>query len=262
MSYFKNFPLVKYKFGNEVDPVIFTRLSTYAGAIDVFKKNAAAYTKIEIQDGERPDTLSYKLYGKSDYYWTFFMMNDALREGGWPLTQQRVYEYAQQEAYSNFAVQLDGTYTDYTSGATTIEVGKLFPVGQSVEINGATTATVLRKNPDLAQVFLQFVSGSISDMTAITSITTVPTATGDIFSAAAGTSFYNSTNEYLSPYYYTSGGERTDIDSFNISGITAIPVTHQQFLVAENDKLRSIRIVKKSAIEQVVSEFSRVLKSR
>jgi hypothetical protein len=168
-----------------------------------------------------------------------------------------VYEYAQQEAYSNFAVQLDGTYTDYTLGTTTIEVGKLFPVGQSVEINGATTATVLRKNPDL-----EFVSGSISDMTAITSITTVPTATGDIFSAAAGTSFYNSTNEYLSPYYYTSGGERTDIDSFNISGITAIPVTHQQFLVAENDKLRSIRIVKKSAIEQVVSEFSRVLKSR
>lgn len=39
------------------------------------------YTFYDIQDGERPDTVSYKLYGSTEYYWTFFIINDFLQGG-------------------------------------------------------------------------------------------------------------------------------------------------------------------------------------
>lgn len=45
-----------------------------------------SYSKYRIIEGERPDVVSYKLYGREDYHWTFFLINDHLRQGltCWP----------------------------------------------------------------------------------------------------------------------------------------------------------------------------------
>lgn len=44
---------------------------------------------VTVLDGERPDQLSFRLYGTTAYYWTFFVINDHLRRGEffqWPLS--------------------------------------------------------------------------------------------------------------------------------------------------------------------------------
>jgi hypothetical protein len=88
MSYFANFPLQYYSFGNKETPVLFQDLTVYLDLIDQLKDQSSFYQYHNIFDGDRPDTLSYKIYGDSRYYWTFFLMNEHLRVSGWPLPVQ------------------------------------------------------------------------------------------------------------------------------------------------------------------------------
>lgn len=97
MTYFKNFPIISYKFGNETtQQTLFQNLTVYVDVLDQVVDNISAYTEYTIIDGERPDTISYKLYGTSDYYWTFFLLNKKLRQQGWPLTMQQQYDAVKQ----------------------------------------------------------------------------------------------------------------------------------------------------------------------
>ena len=44
-------------------------------------ENYTSYTFYDIQDGDRPDIISQKLYNTPDFYWTFFIVNDFLQAG-------------------------------------------------------------------------------------------------------------------------------------------------------------------------------------
>lgn len=99
-GFFRNFPIVDYTFGNNTDSTLFQNLTSYIDMIDQISDNTSFYEKYVIQDGERPDTLSYKLYGTVDYYWTFYLLNEKLRVQGWPLTTQEIYSLSK-EYYPN-----------------------------------------------------------------------------------------------------------------------------------------------------------------
>ena len=82
MTLFANYPLVDYRFGDEVATSVFQNITTYVDLIDQVADDAALYEYYFIPDGMRPDVLSYELYGTIDYYWTFFLLNDNLRQQG------------------------------------------------------------------------------------------------------------------------------------------------------------------------------------
>ena len=65
------------------------------------------YQDYVIQNAERPEQLSYKLYRNPNYYWTFYLLNDHLRQGGWPLRNNEVYLKAQ-EYYPNTVLAMNG----------------------------------------------------------------------------------------------------------------------------------------------------------
>jgi len=111
MSFFRNFPLVNYNFGDETSTAVFQNLSVYIDIIDQISDEVSFYEEYYVQDGERPDTLSYRLYGTVDYYWTFFLLNEHLRVQGWPLDEQDVYTAAK-ELYPNKIVLTDGDIND------------------------------------------------------------------------------------------------------------------------------------------------------
>ena len=105
MAFFKKFPKIKYDFNREgvvnniVD--IFRQVRPLQNFVDDF----SSYRYYEIQDGERPDIVSKRLYDNPDYYWTFFIINDFLHDGlsSWPMTQQDLDEYIEKE-YSGYAL--------------------------------------------------------------------------------------------------------------------------------------------------------------
>jgi hypothetical protein len=93
-NYFKRFGLLKYKFGDNTTTTVFQNLSQYVDLFDQVRTSDVLFEDATILSGERPDQLSFRLYGTVDYYWTFFLVNEKLRTMGWPLRQQEVIDYA------------------------------------------------------------------------------------------------------------------------------------------------------------------------
>lgn len=107
MSYFKDFPLTRYKFGNNLPEVYIQDISIYVDLLDQLSDATAFYQKYTILDGDRPDTLSYKLYGTTDYHWTFYLLNPTLRESGWPLSYKEL-ESSLETAYPGISIMPSG----------------------------------------------------------------------------------------------------------------------------------------------------------
>ena len=105
-SYFKDFPSVEYRFGDEETFTKFQHLGTNVDVIDQMKSYVSFYETYHIQNGERPEQLSYKLYRNTDYYWTFYLLNDHLRQGGWPVRDADLYPKVQ-EYYPNTVIGTD-----------------------------------------------------------------------------------------------------------------------------------------------------------
>ena len=91
MSFFRNFPFIGYSFGDKLDVAAFQNLAVYTDVVDQYKDDLAFYELYHIQDNERPDNLSYRLYGTTEFYWTFYLLNDKLRQQGWPITEAEVH---------------------------------------------------------------------------------------------------------------------------------------------------------------------------
>ena len=87
-QFFTNFPSIAYTFGDEVTPSLYQNLSVYIKLIDEISDDIAFFTTLFIQDYDRPDTLSYKLYDTTEFYWTFYYLNTDIRESGWPIPYQ------------------------------------------------------------------------------------------------------------------------------------------------------------------------------
>lgn len=149
MSFFRNFPTVAYNFGNETFDTTFHNLTTYIDLIDQIADDASFYEKYYIQDGQRPDVLSYELYGTSDFYWTFFLLNPSLRKQGWPMSSLEVYDAAKL-FYPNKVIM------------TTASMHGEFYIGDIIadranvdEFGTIFKARILEKNYDLGQLTVQ-----------------------------------------------------------------------------------------------------------
>lgn len=104
MAFFKQFPVISYNTLSDgiINDVI--DIFRHVDVNEVLIDNASTYTFYEIKNGERPDTVSSRLYGTPDYYWTFFVTNDSLKSGlnSWPM------EYNQHKSW------IDQEYGDYS----------------------------------------------------------------------------------------------------------------------------------------------------
>lgn len=243
-DYFREFPKVFYKFGSNETPVYFQKLSKYVDVVDSLKEAVSAYLEYEINDFDRPDTLSYKLYGKSEYEWTFFLMNERLRECGWPMTQQAVYEYGVNEAYTGYVATLDVSTVDSAASLASI-----FTAGTTMSLTGGKTAVVEKQDLMNRQIYLT----SDSDITS--SVALVATLTD--LNPALNVIFQNIVYEYNANHHYVNDSDEW-VDYFSDDAFKT-PVTNLEHLINENDKSKRIRIIKKQNIESVVSEFKRMV---
>jgi len=105
VNYFNKFPKVLFDINNDG---VFSVITDITKTVDIntFDDDSITYyTFQEIADGERPDNLSYRLYGTPQYYWTFFVINDNLKAGlsnSWPLNSHAFEEMMVKE-YDNYS---------------------------------------------------------------------------------------------------------------------------------------------------------------
>lgn len=242
MPYFDYFKTVDYKFGAESLPDRFTNLSLYANVVDIVKENVAFYFDYTVQEFERPDQTSFKIYGNTDYHWTFFALNNHIRERGWPLTNREVIE----------KVKID--FPNTTLVTRSALAGK-FKVGQTLEgITSSATGTIVHKDLDLGQVVISNVVGTFSAGELISS-----TNSDGILEQIT---LQSSSLEHLAAHHYeNSSGEYVDIDPTVGPGGSLIEVTNEDRYITLNDELRDIRIIKPDSITQVINAFRGAMQS-
>lgn len=150
-QYFKSFGKVRYNFGDEVSGSITTDITQYVDIVDHLKANTAFYQDFTIPSGERPDTLSFKLYGTTEYYWTFFLLNDDIRESGWPIANEDVALNAARSYPHRMITSSD----DLATEPYDFKVGALIQGAES-----GTIGTIIKRNLSMGQLVVDTVSAS------------------------------------------------------------------------------------------------------
>ena len=171
MSFFRNFPVISYNFGDEVtQDTLFQNLSVYVDLLDQVIDDVTVYTTYEILDGERPDIVSHKLYGTVDFYWTLFLLNKKLRIQGWPLTMQEQYDAVKQYYPNQVVTTQDTIHGEFF--LNDIVATKPFD-------NPSFKGKILEKNLDLGQMTIKTISEvrSINVTEGGTGYTSAPTVT-------------------------------------------------------------------------------------
>lgn len=238
MSYFKNFPLSFYSFGDSEESAVVQNIATYVDILDDIKVNSAFYQDYYVQGGERPDQTAFTLYRNPHMHWTFYLMNDKIREQGWPLEYSGVVEKAKSD-YSNFTITTTGPIHDAFNIGSTITGG-----------DSNATGTIVHKNLNLGQIVVKLSSALEFH------VAEVAICEGDIVTVTGAS------KEYLAANHYVLNNERVDLDLSNMSvPLGAVPKTNLDFYVEENDKLKQIRVIKPSSINTVQALFNEALRS-
>ena len=94
MAYFDRFPLMAYDVaGNEnykLLPNILKRVKLRSG----LRSGSFLFDSYDVQDGERPEDIAFKLYGDAELHWIVLMTNNVTdRYYQWPLTQPQFQEH-------------------------------------------------------------------------------------------------------------------------------------------------------------------------
>lgn len=251
MAYFNSFPKTLYSFGDG-KVALAQDLSVYAEVVDEIKNNSAFYNKYHIVTGERPDQVAFKLYKDADLYWTLYLLNDTLREKGWPLDQFELLEKAKKD-FPDYVIHTHDEIFDKFKVGETIICNRSGLRGDIVYRNlkhGDITITNLRKLQGEELVPVEFSDTDIIEGDLITSTNTSQTITAEYF-----------TPEYLSARYHTINGEIIDYLPFTSEGEGQVRVTQLEYYTQENDKLKLINVLKPSAVSQVVSAFNQSVRA-
>mgnify|MGYP001058956776 FL=1 len=143
--YFENFDIINYNFGDNEPSALMQDISSYVDLIDQLKGEVSFYEDYTIKSNERPDTVSFKLYDTTEYYWTFFLLNDKLRESGWPLNREDLRTIAKQRYPHRTVTTKDDIATPPNN----------FPVGTVVTgRTSGTVGTIVKRNLDLGQLVI------------------------------------------------------------------------------------------------------------
>jgi len=101
MSYFQQFPKILYDMKGDgtkkLVPDIFRRIK----ARDKIKNNLTLLDKYDVESGDTPESVAYKVYGNTEYFWVVCIVNNIVnRFYDWPLTEVEFQNYLN-EKYTN-----------------------------------------------------------------------------------------------------------------------------------------------------------------
>jgi len=106
-SFFNNYRIIPYDLYGDGSITALTNITQEVMVTSSkLPDDASVYTYYTIPDGDRPDTVSYNLYGDVQYYWTFFILNSFLKDGlssAWPLS------------YYDFNAMIEKEYSPYSA---------------------------------------------------------------------------------------------------------------------------------------------------
>jgi hypothetical protein len=240
MKFFRRFPKTSYDFFNRGVRYDIADITRYVNVDKSKLADVSVYTLYNIQDGDRPDIVSTRLYKTPEYHWTFFIINDSLKNGleGWPMSQTELEQFLEDEYGDGIAI----TTADSISGK--------FQVGAEVTINGTVTGTVHSRNVQLNQVVIKGLSS--------TSFTTGMTIVGADDESTPDTIATKVNYRYAPHHYVNTDDEEVSIVGLpSLTGLTAI--TFEDVEKLKNDNLAQIQVIKPEFIYNFANTFEELI---
>jgi hypothetical protein len=275
-NFFQTFPKVDYRFGDNEQPVRWQDLSVYIDAFDQVQEYGSFYMDYQIQNPERPDQVSMKLYNTTDYYWTFFLMNNHLREQGWPLSNTLLYAQAQRY-YPNICIVTNGIFINFPTGnVRPLGVSTTLVPGQYVRFKAdGLVGKILRVDYDLGMYHIACEKLPIrsNQMVSIGKAEGEAMFNGEeveeqFINEIDGASIVRRYNQWDAPHHYEDAEGNWIYPTYSAeaphlmdqeSVTTRQSVSYYQRLEEENDIARGIKVLKPDTIEQVVDEYKKLL---
>jgi hypothetical protein len=115
--YFSKFPNLVYDMKGDGNVKLVTNILRRIKVRDKVRDNLSLFDNYDLDIGDTPESVSYKVYGSVDYYWVILLMNNIKdRYYDWPLNLQDFETYVK-EKYSNPA-GIHHYEIDQSSGTT------------------------------------------------------------------------------------------------------------------------------------------------
>jgi len=272
MNFFKNFPVVEVDLQRDGRVNKMVNIFKSVRPLQNFIDDPSLYTFYEIKNGERPDIVSQRLYSTSEFYWTFFVINDFLHDGyrAWPMSQEVLDAYLDVQ-YEGFAITTnpepstnsDGSVIEYTNSLAGENItytvdGTRFRLGETVVGSSSNASgTVTKKNIDLNQLIIQSASGTFS-----------PGENIDGGSSSASVVAHQVFKYAEAPHHYYKVGDTKErpvtpkifIDSPLATDNQDLAYTSNREYVNDINEERSlIRVIQPEYISQFVEQFENTL---
>lgn len=257
MSFFRNFPKTTFDFlGNGVNTRIID-IFRFVKTSEKFQDELAIYSYYEIEEGDRPDVVSHKLYGTPEYYWTFFLINNHLRTGihQWPLSSYEFEKYMAEE-YNGIVATCKPKYIYDGDGLlTSIEdsLADRYIVGEQVVgfLSGAT-ATIHSKNSTTQQMVLVNVNGTFQE--------------NEIIRGNTSQDYITTHRVYdwqLAPHHWEDNDGRIVHSAIYIDGgspeINLNLVTYREYEQNLNDQHAKIRVIRPNKIFEFADAYQELI---
>ena len=239
---YKNFPEIQYKLsdGKIVTIKDFFRKAQINGNT---LSDIVDYTVYEIQDGERPDIIASKLYGDGDLHWTLFLANEITNYYDWHMDNQTFENYLDNKYRGQVLVAPNST--DIVSSTSK------FLVGEDVS-QGSAKGKVLKVDPTFKRIWVETVNGQkFKANQEVTGLNSTKSFTpNSVKESRDATAYYYAADAF-------SAGVRLNNDVSETGTWVAQTYQHQE--MEENEKKRTIKVIRPEFIRRVVSEFERIM---
>ena len=209
---------------------ILKNLTARAKVSDELLNSGGFYQTITIQDGERPDILSKRLYNNESFHWTFLLLNPQIKNiwDDWPMGSAQLLDYVTNKY-------------QYLAADTDDDLNNKFTVGETVtgSVSGAK-GVVKEIHVNLGYVTIELTSGTFT--------ITGETINGATSGSAAACNFVKS-QAYAPHHHRNTSGVRVRRSS------TTIPYTLLDYETAVTDQNRQVKVVKPQHINTIAQAF-------
>ena len=273
MSFFRQFPTINYDLKKDGSIMRMVNIFRNVRPLQNYVDNPSLYKFYEIKNGERPDTVSQRLYGTPDFYWTFFVINEFLHDGYkvWPLSQEQLFDYIK-EQYNGYAITTkpvivrtgDGTISEFRDSLS----GK-FQLGETITGSISNAQGILtKKNIDMNQLVVQ-------NMKNTNRYTGDGAANNNNYELLIGSTTNDSVESYevfnyadAPHHYYITDSDGIDREYTNMSFINqtiATPendlksVSNRQYVNDLNEERSKIRVINPNFIGRFIENFESLI---
>lgn len=230
MRYFRYFPKIQYDLDDNNATREIIDVFRLAKVVTVIEDDISFYRLYTIQEGERPDHVSKKIYGNQEYYWTFFFVNEGLKNiyDDWPRTVTEMAGY------------IDLQYPDEYIKYNAFDLHSKFQVGETIQglISGAT-AIIVDKSTDLGWIRVKNRTGTFQQNEIFRGLISLDNATVDGYGQFK-----------FAAHHYEKDGYVVTRDTPG-----AALVSNSDYEIEENEAKREIRVIRPEFIGTVKRQF-------